>query len=291
MPNDCIFVATNRWINIPTAIPSKPARNPRIICAVLLTFCYVYTITMPLANYCSITGSDCTIWLLPHITATPSCILILMSLFVIFVCDSPNLFTYQIYVISRSGKIRWIIGQLLYVAGSSAVFWITVVFSYVICLQPNISTSLGWGKMLRTIAFYPSVLNGKNQFEIFLPIVNELSGIQAFALAFGLANLVSCFIGVIITAFNISFNKSFGVIAALLLIAFQHFTYLTSGYWAYNVSPISWVSLRVVNYSDRVNHMPSLDSVTIYLVIMIFILSIYIVLRIKNNAMVFLEKE
>lgn len=259
-------------------------KNPRIICVFLLALGYIYTIIEPIKSYASQIKTNCSPWILPFITSNADFVLILMLLFVVLVCDAPFLNSFQPYMILRSGKSPWIVGQIIYISMAALIYWVGIFLFCFISLLPTISLSNQWGTVLQTLAQTRAGSQIGMHFSIDYKIILNFSPVKAFLISLLLAWMVSVFIGLLIMCFNIFLNKSAGVIAAIILIFSQHFAYLCSGYWFYNISPISWISMSILNFSQGNTRMPSFDGALVKLLVLITILVVVIIKKTQRNS-------
>lgn len=244
-------------------------RNPRVICVFLLIFGYVFCMIEPISKFSDHVGVHCTPWVFPFLTCDANSVLIVLILFVILLCDAPFLYQYQKYTIVRVGKTIWIRAQILYIAITALFFWLFVAAASVLSLLPNVVFSNEWGKVLGTLAQSPPGGAFRLSFSISYKIILEFSPVQAFLVAIFLAWFVSFLIGLIILYFNMSRQKSLGVVIAFALILMQHFAYMASGYWVYRVSPVSWMSMNLINFTLRQTEMPGF----IYILVLLFFFS------------------
>lgn len=257
---------------------SQWRKNSRVICVFLLLLGYVYSIIEPISQFSTDIEYKCTPWLFPFITSDANCILILMTLYVILLCDAPFLFKYQKYLIIRTGKTKWILGQLMYVAVATFIYWFSISIFSIILLFSNLTFSNEWGKIISTLSQTRMGARYQLFFLLDYKIIIYFSPIKAFTIAFILAWVVSFFIGLIILYFNLSKQKYLGIIIATILIFSQHFAHMASGYWFYKISPVSWISLCIINFSNQHTNMPSITFVISCLAILI-ILFIYLIIK------------
>ena len=88
--------------------------NVRVVCTFLLLLGYLFSILRPIREFCALVQEPCTPWVFPFITSEPTCVMLLMLLFILLLCDIPFLYPDQKYVLFRAGKKHWICGQVLY---------------------------------------------------------------------------------------------------------------------------------------------------------------------------------
>src|SRR5699024_10050642 len=167
-------------------------------------------------------------------------------LIILLFSDAPFADRHMPFLIIRSGRRNWIIGQLLYIVVASFVFTIFILFISVLVLIPNVQLSTDWGIILKSLAVNTEIIPSVTIFpdERILTIFSVL---EAMLISFGLFWLVSIFIGVLIFCFNIVVGKMSGLVASGVFIFISFFSIvhgrLILGDWISYFSPISWMSM------------------------------------------------
>ena len=259
--------------------------NKRMQCLFGLHLGYMLLIMAPVKRIINVLASTGSPWLFPFITTSPNCILILSLLSVLMVCDAPLLYHFQKYIVHRIGKSNWLKGQVLYIVITSFIFWTFTLAESIVLLGSKLELTEMWGKTINTIA-QSNIGNAYAlAFSIDYKLIISMKPLEATLLAFFLAMLVSIFLGLLILTLNIGANKNVGTVVALVLVAMQHFAYMANGYWFFYISPISWMSLRVVNFSVATTHMPDGKACIIVLLVLCIALIGISNKRVKNGAL------
>lgn len=274
----CCFFNLRQW-----------RKNPRIICVFLLLFGYLFFITEPISRFCSYTNTNCNPWLFPFITSDANCVFILMVLLVILLCDAPFLYDYQKYLIIRTGKKIWIVSQIIYIAFVTFLYWLFIVLFSGLLMIPHLGLSAQWGSVISTYAQMNIGDIFQSFFAINYKILIAFEPFKALLISFLFAWLVGFFMGLVILYFNMFPRKSLGVVAAFTMILVQHFAYMASGYWVYQISPISWVSMSILNFSASHTGMPSAKYALTALLILIAGLTILIIKRMIKKSIDLME--
>lgn len=84
---------------------------------------------------------------------------------VLLFCDAPFIEDEQPYIMLRSGRRIWFIGQMLYIVVASVLYLIVLYFISVLVLLPHIEWSAEWGKLLSTFS-QTSAAGAKNGISI-----------------------------------------------------------------------------------------------------------------------------
>lgn len=255
--------------------------NPRMYIVFLLMLGYITMMLNCVNDFCHSSGYRITPWVFPFLMAQPYSLLMLLLGIILLFCDAPFIDSEQPYILLRSGRNVWTAGQMLYIAVTSALYFLVAMLLSVIILLDNLSIENGWGRVINTFS-----QNGASRYGVVFAfdysITSALSPLQAMALEFLLCWLTGVLLGVIMFVFNLAISRSAGVIVAAVISVFPLFV-RKSDYGLYYFSPASWTSLSVINLSGSTSF-PSLQYVLIgyILLITIFVALAFILMRHKN---------
>lgn len=235
--------------------------------------------------FCQQYDVDCTIWLMPLLLTKLNHRLWVMLLPVLLFCDAPFLDEQQQFIIVRTGKKRWAIGQILYIFAASAVFYLLCTVLCALLLFPHIEFSLEWGRVLRTLTqSHASTLVSMDV----LPelVLQTYSPLEATLLCGGITWLVTSFLGLLIFFCNLWMRREAGIILAGVIVGLGHFVeQMGMGimYWRRlrYVSPVSWVNLQVIGKNTAES--PSWAYVFAVSVLLNVVLVIAILLSIRRK--------
>lgn len=258
--------------------------DSKTICVFLLAFGYLFMRIDPVNNFIKYAGVNCSPWIFPFITSDKQSVLFLMVCFILLICDVPSLSTYQTNIVVRIGKTSWILGQISYIIVAAFIYWTSIFIFSIIASFPNVNFTLSWGKILLTLA----QTDAGSRFNILLPIsykiINTFSPVEATLLSLLTSCLVSVLLALIVILFNMSYSKYFGILIACLLTLMQYFAYDSNGYFVYNISPVSWISLNILNVSNANTHMPTLSYAIICLTILNIVLCVVILFNMNKKS-------
>lgn len=178
----------------------------------------------------------------------------LMILFLevlVFYTDVPFITNEQLYVILRSGKIRWYLDQVVYIAVSSLL---VVLSAFVLCmlrLLPILKWGTSWDKVLGTLA----LTDAGRQFEVVLgvpyKILNRYEPMEALLYSLLVGWGVVCFIGMFMFCISLLRSRKTAIIlTTVMLLIFGVQNYYPS--WVNYLVPLSWmqISEQGVRYSE-----------------------------------------
>jgi len=227
----------------------KWAVQPRIYLVLILLTLYVQSRMAPIAEFCSKFGYRITPYVFPYFMSNPTDILLIMFTLVLLFCDAPFIESEQPYVMSRSGRKKWVAGQVLYIALASALFFLVIILLTVVFLTPHIEWSGAWGRVIGTFA--QTSVAGEHGVSIPFDrgIYTYFTPVSAMLTAFGLCSFMGLLLGTVMFFFNSNVSRSAGAIASAVLILWQAAVTKT-GTVLVNFSPVSWVSLSNIDMTN-----------------------------------------
>lgn len=255
--------------------------TPRIYVILAIIIIFEYYTFSGVSQIAAYYGVDASPWVFPFFLGNPTMFIIIGSLTTLFYCNAPFADRHMPYLVIRTGRRNWIIGQLLYIYSSSFVYTGCFLLLSVAMLFPRLQFSTDWGPLLHTISRSPiEVMQQAGATIGFMPyeeLLERLTPIQATALAFALFWLVTAFIGVLICCFNIVVRKMSGIVAAGVFTCIAYFSAflgtISIGKWLYYLSPISWSSISFLDWYNT-GEIPSPAYAVICLLIAIILLSV-----------------
>lgn len=185
-------------------------------------------------------------------------------------CDAPFLDANQGFIFARAGRAKWCLGQLLYIAQASAVYYLFIIALTILLPFFRIEWSTDWGSFLHTLA-RTTVLSdfGLTSFNFSPNVLAYFTPLQAMWFTFLVSWFSGIFLGLLIYAFNLLFkSKTLGGIIGAILILLSAF--LTNdnptGTGASWFSPFSWNTLNQIDIAGMTNSPPFWYCMTFYLV-------------------------
>lgn len=265
----------------------KWRRSPRIwmIFFIMLTFCAPY-FTDSIRQFCQQYNASCTVWLFPLAMTSMNRRLWIMLLPILLFCDAPFLDDQQPFVIVRTGRIRWGIGQLFYVFVASAVFCLICFLAMAAMLFPHIEFTLQWGKVIRTLSQeFAAQLAAMDS----LPseVINQYTPLQALFLCGMGTWIATSFLGLLMFLCNLWARREFGIILAGCFVGLSHFVEIMGlgnqrWYSARYLSPVSW--MNILDIGRGTEQSPSWRYVCMSGVILLVILSGGILLSVRHKS-------
>jgi hypothetical protein len=256
--------------------------NPRIICLFVLMSIFVWNDFEVIGDLTGRTGIKTNPLIFPFFSSNPVKQLILLTGIVFLFSDAPFINKNQPYIIIRSKRIPWVLGQILYIVMASAAYFLFLMLVSILVLLPYATFATnGWGKIIQTLAQTDVGAQIKLQFGITKEIIIFYSPWEAFGLSFLLNWGVACFLGLILFIINLKFNRMLGLIAAGVLLFFDLLVtnMLPSAF--YHFSPVSLSRLGVLDPMG-VSLFPNLTYPFVFFSVSIVVLSALLVVSIKK---------
>ncbi|CAH1215441.1 hypothetical protein PAECIP111893_03971 [Paenibacillus plantiphilus] len=256
--------------------------NPRIYILVALLIILMWTYIGPIIQFSHASGYRVSSWLFPFLSNFAYTQMFMLFGVVLLFCDAPFVNEGQPYLLIRSGRIHWALGQILYISLSTAIYCLFIAAVSMLLLIPNMFVSPEWGKVLRTLA----QTNAGQEFNVRLPISFNLQSsytpIQAISLSLLLEWCVGMIIGLVIFIMNTFFKRAIGAIIGAAIILFDFAIFNNLSHYFYNFSPVSMARLTILDPSGL-----SLRPTPMYAIVFLFssiiVLSIIAVLSVRKR--------
>ncbi len=240
-------------------------------------------------DYAKMVGYGVSPWIFPHILISPTVMPIYGCFAMLLFCDAPFIDKHMPFLMIRTGRISWVLGQLFYVFFTSLIYTIINYVITVISFLPYIDLTSDWGKVIRTLAMNPTSAYQKGiQLTVLInnSIITSFSAIEATLISLGLFFLVTLFTGILIFSLNLIVGKMSGIITAGILVFISYFSIfvgrITTGLKVYYFSPLSWSSLQYIDWYNS-GESPSFLYAVVFLLGTSLILSIISVISFSRR--------
>lgn len=189
-------------------------------------------------------------------------------------CDAPFIDRNQQFVISRAGKGRFCVAQILYIVITSAVYTCILAIAPCLFTKGRIGVSDEWGTLFR------STVQGGNgilgNIVISARMMERYSALEAFFYETSIFFLIALFLGLIIYLFNLLIGRMSGiVVAGILLVLGEIPYYFDNANWVYWLSPVSFAEITHIDING-ITEYPTFQYVYRMLLISIVILIVVI---------------
>lgn len=241
--------------------------NSRIYIAFVIVFLFTLIYTKGLWLVADNVGEKLSIYIFPFLTTYRYMKIIYLFPLLLLFCDAPFVDANQQFVMIRSSRLSWGIGQMLYIICGSFFYALFMLLSSIIVNIGHIQMGASWGKslILAGTTNICSVLGIQyDTVQISSIIVKYYTPAQAMLWSFLFLWMICIILGLIIYDFNILFQSNIvGLFAAGFLILF---TAVVDGIqqWIW-YSPVSWSSLNNIDVA-KTTSLPG-----IYFVLFVYI--------------------
>lgn len=220
--------------------------SPRFYTVLLAVLIFSWTQVSGVRSYAIRQGLGVSLWYYPFLFSTFICALMLYFGVVLLFCNAPFVDAQQLFVILRSGKKTWFRGQILFIILSSILYFTYIWVVSIVLFLPHLGMTGDWGSVLWEMAAMPSLSEGGG-FLITERTLYMFSPLQGCLLVWVLNVLVGCFLGFLIFYINLYKSRTYGSVAALLVIFVCNAVYYIGSYANVLVyfSPVNWTDLYV----------------------------------------------
>ncbi|MDD6071474.1 MAG: hypothetical protein PUC12_11800 [Clostridiales bacterium] len=160
---------------------------------------------------------------------------------ILLLCDAPFTDSQQMFVLTRTGRRKWFMGQILYVFLASAGYFLLVAAASIIMFIPYVAPSLKWGTIF-TVCADSNTLTG-----IIIPqiILESYTPLKACLLAFAVNTGIGTLLGLLIFFGNMFKSRIFGPAMAMAWVLFSNISSWTYSTLMHHLSPVTWAGLTV----------------------------------------------
>lgn len=138
---------------------------------------------------------------------------------IILFCNAPFADRSRIFVITRTGRRKWVFGQILYVVLASAAYYAFILAASLLCMITLGGAGADWGAAITKLSTGNVLLEGANPVKVSRLIVYFFTPQQATAFTFLNLWLCGIFLGLLIFFLNSATGTRFaGVSGASLMV-------------------------------------------------------------------------
>lgn len=241
----------------------------RIWTILILLFTLVYEQTHDLASLGRDLGVKSSLWYYPFLYSQYHMKLIFTLPLLMVFCNAPFIDDNAMFIIVRSKRKAWILGQIIYIVAVSAVYNLFILFSVFVTSIPSAEISTNWGKLLNTISVSNASLSAGYPFlSASRFVITWFTPLQAVWFTFLLSWLMSIMIGMLVYFFNsITNTKSVGVTVCSLIIIFSCYIEVFGNNKMLWFSPVSWCTLDKLDVGGKTSNPSFYYCIAFFLII------------------------
>lgn len=217
----------------------------RVWCVwILLIFLtLIYTDDMKIAA--DYIGEKPPLWIFPFLYSQFHTKLLFTFPVLLLYCNAPFVDSNQIFVCMRSGRTKWLCGQILYIVISSAFYYVFLFLLTLLMSVFSAEISTQWGQTLHTLAVSSAAADSGAVFiDVSEFVLEYFTPVQAVWFTFVLSWCSAVFLGMLIFACNLlTGTKLVGILSAAFIVTICGSVKNFKMTWLLRFSPVSWNTL------------------------------------------------
>lgn len=215
-----------------------------VIAALLIIMVQIYVDDM--RKVAESIQTEIPIWIFPFLYSQFHTKLIFTLPLILMFCNAPFIDDNQVFVYTRTGRGKWLWGQIIYVIAASAIYYIFLLAVSLLSTVFIGDVSMEWGKTLYATAASSRIARavGSNFIDISQIILDFFTPVQAVWFTFLMSWLCGILLGLIIFLCNMIFKTRFvGTLISSALVV--ETVLIENGYFGQIIpySPVSWTTL------------------------------------------------
>ena len=225
-------------------------RSMNTLTVVLVTVLMQIYAMQPIVNFCDAAGVNmtpfATVFVFSDIYYTY--LSTIMSLGMIALCaGAPFLSHYQLQILMRTGRRRWLLGQVIYLFVLSFIYTAFWAVCPLVCAFGRIEWANQWGKIWTTLAYTDAANQMRIMLDVPTSIVTQYSPMEALMLSLSLRFLYIFMLGMIVFIGNL-ISRSCGGVVVGTLMSILDWVLVSNGYSNfYLASPLTISRLSMLD--------------------------------------------
>lgn len=167
---------------------------------------------------------------------------------ILLLCNAPFVDAQQIFVLTRSGRRTWFLGQMLYIALSCFLFFAFIALLCVVEFIPYVGFSMNWEMVFTSLADAHVTVDGAYIAGISKRVLDTYTPLQAFGIAFIINVLIGCLLGLLIFYVNLYKSRGYGAAAAFAVVLLSNMVVYIAIYknpFRF-AAPVSWSCIELL---------------------------------------------
>lgn len=228
---------------------------------------------------------DIPVWIFPFMYSQYYTKVLFTVPIILLFCNAPFIDQNQLYIYIRSGRKKWLTGQILYIIAASFIYYLFILVISILSTSIYGGFSMEWGKCLFTLAETNIAIAHNCPFvDISSLIVDYFTPLQAVGFTFLVSWLNAVLIGMTIFTCNYLTNiKYLGISISAFMIVFSWFVLNTGLPVLVHYSPTSWITLDNIDIGGKTTNPGFSYCITFYLICIILLISLSFLLSRKKG--------
>lgn len=124
----------------------------KLLTTLIMIFVYIQAYEEPYCNFLKAMSISSKPYLFAIFMNDPIFPIIILLGYILIICDAPFITNGYLFLVARSGKVCWIIGEVVYMLTNAVTYTLVVFLMTIINILPHIEFGTDWGKAILTIA-------------------------------------------------------------------------------------------------------------------------------------------
>lgn len=217
-------------------------RNPRFYMIVLLNSIFSGMFLLPVRQLLKTYDVMATPWAFIFLFSHASVIFCFMAGIVILFSDAPFFDKTQMFLLVRTGKRKWLMGQIIYMLAAGVMYYILLYILSLLFMAPFLTWKNEWGSIWNSLARSEIGLKFNIYLTVPAQVLNAFTPMQALGWTFGMGMLNALLLGMIMLCCNLFFKKEIGICIALVLILLPYrLDFMPTG--LHYIATAAWMNL------------------------------------------------
>ena len=225
-------------------------RSANALAVALITLLMQMYALLPVLQFCDMVGFNMTPFAAVFVFNDIYCTFLstIMSLGMIALCaGAPFLSQYQVQVLLRTGRKRWLRGQLAYLCVLALIYTAFWAVCPLICALGRIEWSAEWGKIWSTLAFTEAATQQRIMLDVPYNILMQYSPVEALALSLALRFLYVFMLGMVVFVGNLISRSCAGVVVGILMSLVDYLLTTTGFRQFFLASPLTLTRISMLD--------------------------------------------
>lgn len=219
--------------------------NIKTLIVFLMMFLYIRTYEEPIMDFLGAMKIGIEPYLYPILMNDMVFPIVILLGYLILVCDAPFIGNGYLFLVARSGKKCWIIGESLFMLFYSALYTLSVYVFTIISAGTKLEFATGWGKAILTLARTDAAQQfGIHDFN--QTVIENYEPIEATVKTIVLCVFLLWLIGMVVFTLNYLLKNQIGVLLSAVIIFEDLAIYNFFDERLYRFSPVSLMKLSVI---------------------------------------------
>ena len=252
--------------------------SPRMYVVAILAALYLWAPLEQIRIFAMQQELSVSNWYFPLLWADDNGMIVLFLYFdiILMFCNAPFVDRQQIFVLLRSGKKNWFLGQLLYIVSAAVIYFLYIFVLTIVEFIPYVGFSFRWESVFESLANFDYRSVDMHASSMPTELIHNFTPLKAFALSFLVNVLITVLLGELIFLVNLFKNRGYGTGAALAVVLFSWLVGdAVFGSRLNYFSPISWSDITIIFQENTGVPLAYILSVLIFGDILLAILIMY----------------